>query len=206
MAQNESSAGRQLWFDPQREHFYLVPRSSVARGGPFELRSLDGQMKLVDLRDVQPFEISATQAKQHAHSEVDRFFDAGEVSASGGPVLPGVVGAEQLYASLREVLARLGSASDQPPPALLPYLQELVGMFDGATLSSALQKTCRRLSERAEPLDLAQLVDVVQALMDEELAGEAEPELPPDFGDRVRAEARASINAALRRRGFDVDD
>ena len=206
MVQNESNACGQLWFDPQREHFYLVPRSIVARGGPFELRSLDGQTKLVDLRDVQPFEVSVAEAKEHARLAVDHFFEGGDVLAPRGAVLPGPLEAQQLYATMRDVLVRFGSPSNQPPPALLPYLQELVGMFDGATLSAALQKTCRRLSERTEPLDLSQLVDVVQALMDEELAGEAEPELPPDFGDRVRAEARASINAALRRRGFDVDD
>jgi hypothetical protein len=87
---------------------------------------------------------------------------------------------------------------------LFQHLQELVGAFDGRELREALRRTGEKLAQRPGPVGLDDVVEVVQALLDEELA--AEPQLKPGFAEEVRSEARASIDAALRRRGFKVDD
>lgn len=189
-----------LWFDTAREHFYLVPSALAPTPGPFELHSNQGQKQLVDLRQVLPFEVSAAEARAFFDRAVDQFFATGAVPT----VPPAPDDGSQLFATAKDLLRRLGANGARDQKALFQHLEDLVGAFDARELTDALQRTASKLAEKPGPLRLDRVVDVVQALLDEELA--AEPELKPGFADEVRAEARASINAALRRRGFDVDD
>lgn len=195
-----SPAQTTLWFDTAREHFYLVPSALALTPGPFELHSNQGQKQLVDLRQVLPFEVPAAEARAFFERAVDQFFATGAVPA----VPPAPDDGSQLFATAKELLQRLGANGARDQKALFQHLEDLVGAFDARELTDALQRTVNKLAEKPGPLRLDRVVDVVQALLDEELA--AEPELKPGFADEVRAEARASINAALRRRGFDVDD